>query len=61
MISTNTFILVALVSVLAGVGLMAWVIDAGISEENKAKFKYGLFAMLAAIMGLFFFIEDDSE
>ncbi|MEL7047994.1 MAG: SUMF1/EgtB/PvdO family nonheme iron enzyme [Pseudomonadota bacterium] len=61
MITTNLFIIVSLVSVLAAIGLMAWVIDAGVSESKKAYLQYGLFAMLACVFGLFFLIDDDSE
>lgn len=61
MLSFDTFIIISLVTVLAVVGLLAWMIDAGISEKKKAIFKYSLFGLLACFMGLFFMIEDDTE
>ncbi len=61
MISFNVFIIIALVAVLGGVGLLAWMIDAGVSEKKKTYFQMGLFGLFAGVVGLFFMIEDDSE
>lgn len=61
MITFNIFIIVALVAVLAGVGLLAWMIDGGVSEKKKTAFQIGLFGLLAGVIGLFFLIEDESQ
>ncbi len=61
MLDMNTFILLAVGTVFAAVGIMAWVVDSGVKEQYKAIIKYSLFAMFAALIGLFFLIKDDSE
>ena len=61
MIDMGTFIVVALAAVLVMVGALAWMVDAGLSQKDKVRARYGLFAMFAAVFGLFFLIEDDSE
>ena len=61
MIDMNTFILLAVGTVFAAVGIMAWLVDAGVKEQYKSIIKYGLFSMLAALIGVFFLIKDDSE
>lgn len=61
MITFNIFIIVALVAVLAGVGLLAWMIDGGVSEKKKTYFQIGLFGLFAGVIGLFFMITDESE
>ncbi len=61
MIDMGTFIVVAVAAVFVMVGALAWMVDAGLSDKDKVRARYCLFAMLAAVMGLFFAIEDDSE
>jgi len=57
----DMFIIVSLVSILGAVGLLAWMIDSGVSEKFQTVFKYSLFGLMAGIMGLFFMIDDDSD
>ncbi|MEO1206953.1 MAG: SUMF1/EgtB/PvdO family nonheme iron enzyme [Pseudomonadota bacterium] len=57
----NLFIIIALLSVFAGIGLLAWMIDAGVDDNKKAFIQYGLYGMLACVFGLFFLIDDGTE
>jgi formylglycine-generating enzyme required for sulfatase activity len=61
MLDMGTFIVVAVAAVFVMVGVLAWMVDAGLSDKAKVRARYCLFAMLAAVLGLFFLIEDDSE
>ncbi|MCH9808805.1 MAG: formylglycine-generating enzyme family protein [Alphaproteobacteria bacterium] len=61
MLDTNTAILVGIASVLAIVGGLAWLIDNGYADKARSLIKYTLFASFAAVMALFFMIDDDSE
>ncbi|MEO1280989.1 MAG: SUMF1/EgtB/PvdO family nonheme iron enzyme [Pseudomonadota bacterium] len=61
MLSLNLFIIIALLSVFAGIGIMAWLIDSGVPDNKKIYIQYGLYGMLAAVFGLFFLIEDNTE
>ncbi|MEQ8824753.1 MAG: SUMF1/EgtB/PvdO family nonheme iron enzyme [Filomicrobium sp.] len=60
-IDTNTFIIVSVGAVFLTVGVLAWMVDAGVKEESKTLIKYCLFGMFAALIGLFFLIKDDTE
>lgn len=61
MLDQNTFILIAVGASFSVVGLLAWLVDAGISDKAKVFVKYGLFSLFACVLGLFFMIEDSSE
>lgn len=61
MIDQNTFILVSVAASFTIVGVLAWLVDAGISEKAKVLVKYTLFGLFAVVIGMFFLIKDDSE
>ncbi|MBU1210256.1 MAG: formylglycine-generating enzyme family protein [Alphaproteobacteria bacterium] len=61
MLDQNTFILIAVGAAFSVVGLLAWLVDAGLSDKSKVFVKYGLFSLFACVIGLFFMIDDDSE
>lgn len=61
MLDLNTFILVAVAAAFTVVGILAWLVDAGLSDKGKVYVKFGLFSLFACVIGLFFMIEDDSE
>jgi len=52
---------VAVSAIFVMVGVLAWLVDAGLSSKAKVRVRYSLFAMFAVVLGLFFLIEDDSE
>ena len=61
MLDLNTFIVVSVATVLVMVGVLAWIVDAGVSDKYRAYIKYGLFSLLAGLLGLFFMVKDDAE
>ncbi|MDX2289251.1 MAG: SUMF1/EgtB/PvdO family nonheme iron enzyme [Hyphomicrobiaceae bacterium] len=61
MLSFDTFIFIAVAATLGTAGLLAWIIDGGVPDKYQAPIRYGLFGMFAAIIGLFFLIDDQSE
>ncbi len=61
MLDQNTFILVAVAAAFTVVGILAWLVDAGLSDKAKVYVKFGLFGIFGCVFGLFFMIEDDSE
>jgi hypothetical protein len=61
MIDLHTFVLVSVAAAILLVGVLAWLVDSGLSDKGKVYVKYSLFALVASLVGLFFLIEDDSE
>jgi len=61
MLDLNTFIVIAVAVLFVIVGILAWVVDAGVPDKFKVYIKVGLFSLFAGVMGLFFLIEDDNE
>ncbi len=61
MLTFDTFIFIAVAATLGTAGLLAWIIDGGVPDKYQAPIRYGLFGMFAAIIGLFFLIDDQSE
>ncbi len=61
MLDLNTFIVVSVATILVMVGVLAWVVDAGVSDKYRAYIKYGLFSLLAGLLGMFFMVKDDAE
>lgn len=61
MLDLNTFIFIAVAASFAIVGVLAWLVDSGLSDQSKVYVKYSLFGLFAGVMGLFYLIDDDSE
>ena len=50
-VDTNTFVLVAVSAIFVMVGVLAWLVDAGLSSKAKVRVRYSLFAMFAVVFG----------
>ncbi len=61
MLDLNAFIFIAIGAAFLIVGVLAWLVDSGLSDKSKVYVKYSLFGLFAGVMGLFYLIKDDSE
>lgn len=61
MIDQSTLIVVAVAAVFVTVGVLAWMVDSGVSDKLRVYVKYALFGLFAVVVGLCFMIKDDSE
>ena len=57
----NTFIFIAIASAFGVVAMIVWVVDSGVSDKYKSLLMFVVLGLTAALGGMFFMIEDDSQ